>query len=88
MKKCSQVLAPDLLTHLHLYAHECTDRRKTEKKGSLGACWMMWLFASFGESKNPMPYNQKFMSASKQGCVFCVQGRAVGCSFLALLSLI
>ena len=35
-----------------------------------------------------MPYNQKFMSASIQGCVFCVQGRAVGCSFFALLLLI
>ena len=35
-----------------------------------------------------MPYTQKCMSASTQGCVVCVQRRAVGCSLLALFLLI
>ena len=33
MKDGISVEAPDLLTQLHLYAQECTEGRKTEKKG-------------------------------------------------------
>ena len=33
MKKGSQVAAPNLLTPAHLYAQECTERRKREQKG-------------------------------------------------------
>ena len=88
MKEGSQVAAPDLLTQLHLHTHECTDRRETEKKGvqEHAACCACLL--PLGKSNSPMPYTQKFMSASIQGCVFCVQGKAVSSSFLALLSLI
>jgi len=48
MKEGSQVAAPYLLTQFHLYAQECTDKRKTEKKEvqeHVGCC----VCASLGE---------------------------------------
>ena len=87
MREGSQVAAPDLLTQLHLYAQECTERKKTkyrEFRSMLDAVCVPPL----GKEYSPMPYTQKCMSASTQSCVFCVQGRAVGCSLLALLLLI
>ena len=85
MKEGSQVAASDLLTQLHLYAQKCTERRKTAQNGAQEHAGCCVCVPSFRMKYSPMPYNHKCMSASIQGCVFCTQGRAVGCSLLAKL---
>ena len=87
MKDGSQVAAPDVLTQLHLCAQECTERRKREKRESRSMLDAVCV-PPLGKEYSPMPYTQNCMSALTQSCVFCKQGRTVGCSLLALLMLI
>ena len=67
MKKGRQVAAPDPLTQHHLYAHECAERRETEKKefrSMLDAVCVCVCVLTLGMLYSPMPHNQKCMSAS------------------------
>ena len=87
VKEGNLLAAPDLQTQLQMYAQDCTvdeRQKKRESRSMLNAACLPPL----GNKYISMPYNQKCMSASIQGCVFCVQGRAVGCSLLALVLLI
>jgi len=88
MKEGCQVAAPDLHTKLHLYAQECTERKKKEQNGAQDDAGCSVCVPPVGMKYSYMPYKQKCIGASIQGCVLCVQGRAVGCSLPALFLLI
>ena len=88
LKEGNQIAASDRLIQLQmLYAQDCTVDERLKKRESRSMLDAVCL-PPLGNKYISMPYKQKCMSASIQGCVFCVQGRAVGCSLLALVLLI
>ena len=90
MKNGSQVAAPDLLTPLHLYAQECTERKKREQKGvqEHARCF---LFASIGGKIQPHALNPKVHECiNTRLCFFCamqISWLQLACSPLAHFSI-